>query len=356
MFSVCGITADSLTYCWGAGQLNNEAEQAKPVLVAAPKLGSISVGTHQELNLREMLCGSTATREIVCRGSAAGGLTTVPGSAGFDKVSVGGALCALAEDGTARCWRYTSYEGLLGVASSEGIPQGSPVTVEGGLRFTSLDVGMSNVCGVVEDGATYCWGYNHALQISFDPSIGLERIPRAVTTAPTSFASITNLQLHTCALATDGRAFCWGLTQRGRLGRTDLETVDCPGVSDGTTGQPAPCYGRPVEVAGGRQFSAIVTGSHHACAIDAGGHLYCWGSGTWGELGNGHSGVANWTGAPVRVAGSLRFRAVTAGQFFTCAVATNDATYCWGTNQLGQLGAGLPPGNSAAVPTPVAAP
>lgn len=355
--SVCALTADSLTYCWGAPQLNLEQDQSRPVLMSVPKLGTISVGTHQDFNLREMMCGTTATTEILCRGSASGGVVTVPGSAGYTNISVEAAICALAPGGGARCWTYTANAQQLGVSSWDGVLVGTPLVVEGGHTFRSISVGRVTTCAATTGGETFCWGTNLALQVSEDPGVPFSKLPAHVPT-PVAVASVSNLELHTCALAPDGRAFCWGMAPRGRLGggHSDLEIVDCPDVTDITTGLPADCVGHPVEVSGGIAFTSIAAGTHHTCGLDAQGRLYCWGSGTWGELGNGRSGVANWTATPTPVAGELRFRAVTAGQFFTCAIATNDATYCWGNNQVGQLGAGLPPGEGATVPQPVSTP
>jgi len=355
--SVCGITADSLTYCWGAGRLNFEPDAERPKLIAVPKLGTISAGTHQEVNAREMLCGAIATTEIVCLGSAARGLDTVPGSAGFTHLSVGGAICALAPDATARCWRFTAYDAPLGVPSSDIALHGIPVEVSGGLGYKSLSVGQGTACAVSLAGEAYCWGNNFALLVPDDTSTYVARLPtRVIMPTQLPIVAVTTLETHSCALTVERKAYCWGMAARGRLGQSAPATVECPGVLDVTTGQLARCVAHPIAVSGSTEFASIAGGTHHTCGLDLDGRAFCWGSGTWGELGNGRYWVDNWAATPQPVAGTLRFRSITTGQFFTCGIATNDATYCWGTNQRGQLGAGLALGYVATVPNPVATP
>ena len=44
---------------------------------------------------------------------------------------------------------------------------------------------------------------------------------------------------------------------------------------------------RPVPVAGGLTFVTISAGINHTCAVANTGEVYCWGSNTAGELGDG---------------------------------------------------------------------
>jgi alpha-tubulin suppressor-like RCC1 family protein len=156
-----------------------------------------------------------------------------------------------------------------------------------------------------------------------------------------SFTEVALLETHSCALTVQHTTYCWGVSARGRLGQSNPTTVECPGVIDVNTSLPARCVAQPIAVSGNIGLVSLVAGTHHTCGLDSEGRAYCWGSGTWAELGNGRTGVDNWTATPEPVAGALRFRALTAGQFFTCGIATNDATYCWGANDRGQLGAAL---------------
>lgn len=80
----------------------------------------------------------------------------------------------------------------------------------------------------------------------------------------------------------------------------------------------------------GKTATDVSVGYYHACALDSGGRVHCWGSNPQGELGNGETGFAEQP--PAEVKGALegkRATSVTAGTYYTCAVA-EERLYCWG--------------------------
>jgi alpha-tubulin suppressor-like RCC1 family protein len=87
----------------------------------------------------------------------------------------------------------------------------------------------------------------------------------------------------------------------------------------------------------------------HSCGVTTAGEVYCWGDGSFGQLGTGASGGGVASPVPMPVFTGLRFREVVAGQFHNCACSgacgafTDDqVVFCWGWNQDDQIGAGLP--------------
>jgi alpha-tubulin suppressor-like RCC1 family protein len=103
-------------------------------------------------------------------------------------------------------------------------------------------------------------------------------------------------------------------------------------------------------------------GIFHTCGIATGGVAYCWGLNEVGELGNNSTQDSM---TPVAVAGGLRFSSLSAaGWFFldepvdvladhTCGITIDQVAYCWGSNDAGQLGNGMR-GTNSAVPVKVA--
>jgi alpha-tubulin suppressor-like RCC1 family protein len=73
----------------------------------------------------------------------------------------------------------------------------------------------------------------------------------------------------------------------------------------------------------------------HTCALTTGG-TYCWGSNNSGQLGYGTIGGAD--SVPGPVTGGLTFTQVSGGNRHTCALTAAGAAYCWGLNNNGQLG------------------
>jgi alpha-tubulin suppressor-like RCC1 family protein len=83
-----------------------------------------------------------------------------------------------------------------------------------------------------------------------------------------TFQSIDAGAIHTCGVAIDESAYCWGSGRNGRLG----DGNDTGGML-------------PVEVIGGLAFSSISAGQEHTCGSTTGGIVYCWGSNFNGQLG-----------------------------------------------------------------------
>jgi alpha-tubulin suppressor-like RCC1 family protein len=86
----------------------------------------------------------------------------------------------------------------------------------------------------------------------------------------------------------------------------------------------------------GRIRPVLFAGIAHSCALNATGEAYCWGQNDVGQLGDGTTGDRD---VPTRVAGSLRFKALTVGNHFACGLTNSGALFCWGQN-LGQFGDG----------------
>lgn len=81
---------------------------------------------------------------------------------------------------------------------------------------------------------------------------------------------------------------------------------------------------------------AIAVGGKHACAITH-GTLKCWGSNSFGELGDGTNTDRS---IPTQVSGfTSDVYAVVAGEHHTCALRSGKV-WCWGKNSAGQLGTG----------------
>jgi alpha-tubulin suppressor-like RCC1 family protein len=90
----------------------------------------------------------------------------------------------------------------------------------------------------------------------------------------------------------------------------------------------------------GVRFVQISAGYQLTCAVSDGGDVWCWGSNTFGQLGD--RGIANQS-SPVRTVRppGVTFSRVSAGTYqHACAVDTTGQTWCWGRNQYGQLGDG----------------
>ena len=151
----------------------------------------------------------------------------------------------------------------------------------------------------------------------------------------------------TCALTSAGAAYCWGDNTYGELGNSSTTQSDVP-VAVTTTGTPL----------SGVTLTQVSAGDVTACALSSAGAAYCWGAGGNGQLGNGSTTTAQTTAVAVTTAGTpmsgVTLTQLNAANFFTCALGSTGAAYCWGIGNNGDLG-----NNSAAgslVPVAVARP
>jgi len=251
----------------------------------------------------------------------------VPGDVRFSQLSTYGRhTCGVSTTGKAYCWGYNGW-GMLGDGSNVS-QNPTPVAVAGNLTFRSVTAGSDHSCGVATDNRAYCWGNNDWRQLGS----GTAPTSTPVLVAGNlSFAKITAGQSYTCGLTTGGDTYCWGANSIGQLG--DGKTIAYGNVFNGT----------PSKVVGGLTFQSISLGSQYACALTTIGQGYCWGSNN-SKFGNGNSTDSS---SPVAMAGGVLFQSISAGFGHACGVTTTQMVYCWGSNSSGQLGTG---GASSAFP------
>ena len=76
-------------------------------------------------------------------------------------------------------------------------------------------------------------------------------------------------------------------------------------------------------------------GVQHACGLAADSTAYCWGRNDIGQLGD--STIIE-SATPVAVKGGRKFIVVAVGYSHTCALTSGGDAYCWGDNSSGQMG------------------
>jgi alpha-tubulin suppressor-like RCC1 family protein len=94
----------------------------------------------------------------------------------------------------------------------------------------------------------------------------------------------------------------------------------------------------PSLVVGPPAAVAIASGGDHSCALTGDGHVWCWGANEVGQLGKGQASPSS---APAEVAGLGNVSAIAAGANHSCALRTDGSVWCWGGNHSGQLGDGV---------------
>lgn len=79
---------------------------------------------------------------------------------------------------------------------------------------------------------------------------------------------------------------------------------------------------------------------YSSCALRRNGHIVCWGDDVYGQLGDGTQGRGNIRDVPVSVVGVQDATQVAAGGLTTCALRSGGRVACWGYNGSGTVGDG----------------
>jgi alpha-tubulin suppressor-like RCC1 family protein len=234
--------------------------------------------------------------------------------------------CA-AVNGEIVCWGE-DLEGQLGRGSRAMVAK--PVQVQP-LAASKLAVGTSHACAVTLDNTIRCWGTNELAQAG-DSNLQEYLSPTEVTVTLGTIAGIVAAFDHTCVWG-GGAASCWGDALGGGLGN---------GVDARMQSPPAPLNTTNVE--------RVALGFQHLCVQHFDKTVTCFGRNQYGQLGTGSTSYASLGGTKP---GLTNASTVVAGQYHTCAIVGSGggAMYCWGRNDLGQLGTGNYDNKST--PTPI---
>jgi alpha-tubulin suppressor-like RCC1 family protein len=304
---------------------------------ASPVVGSTSIDPVVRIVQiaagAEHTCAVTDTGGVMCWGKnqygQVGDGTTIDRfvpvavsglSSGVSKISLGSYhSCALLDTGGVKCWGENSY-GELGDGTSDA--RLVPVNVSGlNTGVSAISAGSSHTCALSGAGAVLCWGNNSDGQLGNGTTVSA-MTPMTVTGFASGGTAIVAGYQHSCALAGPDHVKCWGYNGSGQLG-------------DGTTTNSL----APVEVSGiGISVTALAVGDSHTCVLTSTGGVKCWGSNSYGELGD-DTHVDSRT--PVNVSGlSSGVAALNANGDYTCVILSTGSAKCWGKNWYGLLGDG----------------
>lgn len=322
----CILNAEGKAYCWGSnqhGQLGNHTTvySLKPVPVST---------------------------ELTFSSIAAGYWTT----------------CGITKDGSAYCWGDNTFGQLgtseptenCGTTPCSTLPKAvaPPFLLSTPLKFSKIATERTGTCGITDSGDMYCWGDNGNGQLGQGDLRGhpegavctahpCSKVPIAVK-APAEekdevkFSSISKGEGTTCAVAVDGRLFCWGDGTTGKLGNGAATEVP---------------QTRPVQVKGKLRFATTANGTYAVCGVTSERAVYCWGGGQDFALGTDtppdhcHTqGLLNFEcSTKPNLVNRLKLRpedgSIGSATTTVCGIDLQGRAYCWGAGSDGQLGDGI---------------
>lgn len=224
----------------------------------------------------------------------------------------------------------TGAETVTTDAGTSGTSTSTTTTGNAGnaAAYTQVVTGFEHSCALTGDGRVLCWGGNTYAQIGNGT---LTRQWKPVLVRDLSGKTLQNItklsagRFHTCAINKSAKVQCWGTNKYNELGKD---------VSKGSYSSAAV---EVPNVVGALELS-IGSLASHTCAVISGGALRCWGRNNYGQLGVGHKNVSPNAVTPKNL--TFGVVSVTTGLMHSCALLNTGTAYCWGGNNVGQLGNG----------------
>jgi alpha-tubulin suppressor-like RCC1 family protein len=189
------------------------------------------------------------------------------------------------------------------------------------VAFSGVTAGQTHTCALLSDGRAFCWGSNGSGELGSGSGTSLDSVPEAVS-GGLLFQSLSANLGFTCGVS-DGAGYCWGRNDLGQLG---------DGTQDVNRAVPTP-------IVGGLTFQLVSAGGAGACGVTESNHAYCWGLNTTGQRGTPFQNGPE----PDSVVTDQTFDSLEIGGDHTCGLTPEGVAFCWGANGNGQLGNGAPP-------------
>ena len=235
-----------------------------------------------------------------------------------------------------------TYENLAAKDHEEvGLPQDETQKATTALVKALRPKKVSRLClggffssALTDQGDLYTWGDGRAgatgLDLSHSDEKEVLRPSRVLGLggAKNSVATLAAGVRHLMAVTHEGAIYSWGDGSLGRLGHGDTTAVTEP---------------RRISTLSAHKVVGVAAGEEHSAAITSEGHLFTWGSGSFGKLGHGEPSDES---TPRRVGldhlqpGSRFVTMVGCGFAHTVALCQNHEVLAWGSGFKGKLGLG----------------
>ena len=222
-----------------------------------------------------------------------------------------GSCCGIATNDNTYCWGVNS-----GLTLGQHTHSFYPVHMPTPSPLVSLSLGLAEACGLDAQGKAWCWGKNNRATVGDGT-----RTPRATATAvdtPLSFKRISASGTGvSCALSKQDKLYCWGA-----FPVSIWRNLVANQLGDATV------YESPVLMSD-EEIDAFTLGAL-LCARRKSDHIWmCQGENEHGQLGDG---TEEPTMTFFDVPGSINFSQLLSGAFHTCALDLVGQVWCWGTN------------------------
>ncbi|TLX15763.1 hypothetical protein [Rhizobium sp. MHM7A] len=190
--------------------------------------------------------------------------------------------------------------------------------------FKQVALGQHHTCGLTLAGGVKCWGLNGDGQLGDGTTVN-KTVPVDVVGLQSGVKYISSGHQHSCAILNTGVVKCWGQQADGRLGNGLTASAK---LSTPVTATEA-----------GSDLMQISAGAYHTCGVTNAGAAVCFGLNTYGGIGD-NTTITRANGTTPDGMGS-GVSMINVGSYTTCAAKTDGSAWCWGLGSFGQIGDGF---------------
>jgi len=291
-------------------------------------------GDNYYLSATSTAAGSSASYISSVTGTVMDGVWSehlAPGQSPWQRVAVGDYhACGIGSNGLGYCWGASNR---IGNNTGAGSLVPTPIYTSGplnGKTLVDIRASQDHTCALTSEGLAYCWGSNNQGWLGNNTTSGPDSPTSLYMTGAfngLTIKKIASQYYHGCVVASDDNVYCFGRNVEGQLGNGNNTQSNAPVAVD----RSGVLSGKTVKmIADGRSYG-------HTCVIASDNKGYCWGWNYAGQLGNS-SAVDSNVPVAVNMTGVLSgktLKTIVSGQGHTCAIATDDLLYCWGNYAVG---------------------
>lgn len=340
--SICALSTDHTLLCWGNNYDRTLIASSTERLIQFPTRVSLPAGEQWstvDAGPYSTHCGLAVSGRAFCWGDHATGSYFYPGSRTPIQVEFPNDIrvknvqagnytgCAIDLNDDLWCWGDAPF---IGDGSFEPMRIPVRVPMPDNSKITSLHM-RSNVCVTTDTNKAYCWGSNgsgqlgigYTQQFSYNYSWTPQLVPNP---SGKYWSTITSFGDRVCGIANDGTGYCAGDNYGGSFGNgsydDSLRFVQ-------------------MTVPNNEPIVSIVGGPYHTCITTSSNNFYCFGDGSFGQLGTGTT-LGGKTYRTWYVDQPVSFSSHTASISGTCALDTDRHIWCTGFPNALSLGSSNP--------------
>lgn len=243
---------------------------------------------------------------------------------------------ALTEDEKVYAWG-SNQNGALGIYEKEEYVQSvdAPELVATLSNVRKIFAGEDTAAAITSDGKVWIWGDNTSKQVGLDDGTAAYYLPQCKEPTVEGELSYQASAVaigaeHTSILTPSGTILNFGIQSKGQFGNNAVKTTSSVLLAKKycTTVSSIP------------QVLSVAAGSKHMIALTEGGKIYAWGDNSDGQLANNTASLLLPTEISLENYTNGTVTYIAAGYNTTAVIDSEGHVFMWGYGSTGQLGNG----------------